>query len=321
MTGSNSSSVNSSTRSFSSGSASSTSQLTPSPRQQQSSYRQTDANRNTGVHFNSNRNHPMRGSGQRSNSASGSSYSSGKSITRSLSGGALDYQRSGTSSHYRGDSRAGHSPNYNRGNTSGYQNSPVTSSGHSSGHGLSNNSSSGHSSGHGLANNSSSQHSIHSLPGINLGTSSGNFHNSSSVPTPRSAPASVDSSLNDFRSQPNSYQGKPGVNIWHSGPPFYGPPSSSDPPNLSKNGRSVSTPKTSGNFSSSNSQMGYSGPGVRQGSSHGPYNNDEHLHNEQRIHDRHRKPNPNNAASNGIPSSQNRMQSKVPRQGKNFNPC
>ncbi len=257
-------------------------------------------NRNVPGHFS--RTQQMRGSVPRSSNTSGQMYSTGKPVQRSLSGGAVDYQRS-TSSHYRVDNRAGHSPVYNRvGTSSGkqsYQNSLVTSSSQSM---------------HGLSNHSSSQHSIHSLPGINLGSSSSSSHSIQSAPVARSAPASMDSQLNDNRQHSGSWQGKPGANNWHSGPPFYGPQSSNDPSSFLQSGRSASAPKSNGNFPQNSAQFSASA-GVRQGSLRGPLHKDDNTVNDQRLQDRSRMMSQMNATSNGV-VGQGRGQGKVPRAGK-----
>eukprot|EP00794_Sanderia_malayensis_P016019 gene16019-17636_t len=313
-----------SSKQYSSGNSTGSSQLAHSSRQHPGNYR-PDMNRNTGAHFSGSRNQGMRASGPRSSSASGSMYSTGKPVQRSLSGGAVDYQRSGAaSSLYRLDNRAVHSPNYSRSGTSSskqtYQSPLVGQPGASAMHGLS--------------NNSSSHHSIQSLPGANLSATSGNNINNSynnisggSLPFPitRSAPASVDSHLNDSRhhGSASSWQGKPTGTIWHSGPPFYGPASSNDASQNSSqqvsSGRSFPA-KQAGNYNMpSNSSQFSASPAMRQGGSYrGSVNSDDcgvSVYEQQKHQDARMTNQMNASTSNGI-AGQNRGQAgKLPRSG------
>ena len=307
------SSQNSLARTFSSGSTagSTASQLTPGSRQQQGSYRSADVNRNGMVRFSNNRDPHHRGA---RTTSSGSGYSGGKPVTRSFSAGAADYQRANLQQ-YRTDPRGLASPNYSKVPTSSSRQHYSNSLG----------SSTPQSSMHGLANHSASQQSIHSLPNPNVASSMNNLHSNHSAPQSRSAPTSLDANINDFRSQAlPSHQGKQGSQVWHSGPPFYGPPNSVDPVNLSQSGRSASAPRTTGAYPPPNSQAGYAqahSHGMRQGSSRPPISNsnDNNQYMDQRGVDRSRMNNHSNQppmGNNRVHMDQNRNPNMANRQGE-----
>ena len=208
------------------------SQLTPGSRQHPAGYRNQELSRNGMVRFSTGRDPNHRGAGSRS-------YSNGKPVTRSYSAGAVDYQR--VVLQQRADHRGIASPNYRVPTSIGRQSSSTNT--------VSSNSSP-HSVMHSLSNaNSSSQQSIHSLPNFSIASPSNSIHAHLGLSTSRSAPVSMDNNANDYRYQGMSSLAKPGTQIYHSGPPFYGPPNSVDPSSVpSQSIRSGAVPKSTGSI-------------------------------------------------------------------------
>ena len=232
----------SSSRTFSSGATagSTASQLAPGARQQPGGYRSHDLNRNGVVRFSNTRDPNVRGAGSRG-------YSGGKPVTRSYSAGAADYQRVGLQQ--RTDHRGIASPNYRVPSSMGRQSSTSTVSSNPSPHTVI----------HSLSNaNSASQQSIHSLPNLSMASPSNSIHANLGLSASRSAPLNMDANSNDYRYQGLQSHTKPGTQVYHSGPPYYGPPNSVDPPNMSSQGmRTGTAPKNAGTYPPSQMQPGY----------------------------------------------------------------
>ena len=232
---------NASSRTFSTGATagSTASQLAPGARQPSGGYRNQDLNRNGMVRFSNSRDPNHRGSGSRG-------YSGGKPVTRSYSAGAADYQRGNLQ--HRTDHRGIASPNYRIPPTAGRQpfNNAVSSnpSPHTVIHSLS-------------STNSASNQSIHSLPNFSVASPSNSVHGNLGLSSSRSAPINMDANSNEHRSQNLPPHIKPGMQVYHSGPPFYGPPNSVDPPSMSQGARTGPVPKAAGAYPPSQLQSGY----------------------------------------------------------------
>eukprot|EP00795_Rhopilema_esculentum_P010180 gene10180-18850_t len=276
-------------RAFSSGATagSTASQLGPGGRQQMGSYRHADVNRNGMVRFSNNRDQQHRGVGSRSQT---SGYTGGKPVTRSYSAGAADYQKSNIHQ-YRHDPRGIASPNYNRNPTAvarqQHSNSVANANPHSSMIGLS-------------KSNSVSQHSIHSLPNLYPASSATTMAGSQATTQTRSAPVSMDViNSNDYRSHTVPVHNKPNPQVWHSGPPFYGPPNTADPPKIQQNSRPGPAPRNSAPYGPvSQMQPGYaqSQQGIRQGTARAPMVSSNDMQYSQRSADQSRLNNQQNAA-------------------------
>lgn len=218
---------NTASRTFSSGATagSAASQLAPGSRQHSGGYRNAEVQRNGMVRFSNSRDQNHRGAGSRG-------YSGGRPVTRSYSAGAADYQRANMQQ--RGDLRGIASPNYRTPTSSSRQ--PFTNA-------VSSNPSP-HTGIHSLSNaNSASQQSIHSLPNLNIASPSNSYHGN--LATARSAPINMDSNSNDYRAQGPPSHSKTGTLIYHSGPPYYGPPNSVDPQSNSQSIRTGPVPRAS----------------------------------------------------------------------------
>lgn len=231
-----------SSRTFSTGATagSTASQLAPGARQLPGGHRSQDLNRNGVVRFSNTRDPNLRGAGSRG-------YSGGKPVTRSYSAGAADYQR--LSLQQRTDHRGIASPNYRVPASMGRQSSTSTVSSNPSPHTVI----------HSLSNaNSASQQSIHSLPNLSVASPSSSIHANLGLSASRSAPLNMNPNSNDYRYQGLPSHTKPGPQVYHSGPPFYGPPNSVDPPNMSSQGvRTGIAPKNTGTYPLSQIQPGY----------------------------------------------------------------
>ena len=238
----NSNAHNASSRTFSTGAtaASTASQLAPGARQHSGGYRNPEMQRNGMVRFSSSRDQNHRGAGSRS-------YSGGKPVTRSYSAGAADYQRG--SLQLRNDHRGVASPNYRVPTSTSRQPLMNASSSNPSPHTVM----------HSLSNASSaSQQSIHSLPNLSAASPSNSYHCNLGASSGRSLPVNLDANSNDYRSQGLPAHAKQGSLVYHSGPPYYGPPNSIDPLNVPQNHRQGPLPRTSGAYPQSQMQPGYS---------------------------------------------------------------
>ena len=216
------------------------SQLAPGARQHSGGYRNQDLNRNGMVRFSNSRDSNPRGTGSRG-------YSGGKPVTRSYSAGAADYQR--VVLQPRMDHRGIASPSYRVPTSAGRQSSTSSISSNPSPHTVINS----------LSNaNSASQQSIHSLPNLSVASPSTSIHANLGLSNSRSAPLNMDANSNDYRYQGLPPHTKPGTQIYHSGPPYYGPPNSVDPPNMSsQSARTGTVLKSTGNYPPSQMQPGY----------------------------------------------------------------